>query len=84
MNDLLTEARFWAQVTTDAERTIVCSPANADRVREWLTKAGLDRRHKVLVSPIPHDDEFYLLDHHAFEAAQREVLSPGRPLRWWP
>lgn len=83
MNDPLTEARFWAQVTTDAERTIVCSPANADRVRELLTKAGLDRMHKVLVNRfLPSDGEIYVIDHHSFEAARRELFA--RPFRWRP
>lgn len=83
MNDPLTEARFWAQVTTDAERTIVCSPANGDRIREWIAKAGLDHMLTVLIHQwLPSDDEIYVVDHHAFEAAQREWFA--RPVRWWP
>lgn len=34
--DPLDEVRFWAQVITDAERTVVCSPDLESRVKGWV------------------------------------------------
>lgn len=82
MNDVFTEARFWAQVTTDAERTIICSPTNEVRCREWIDKAGLGHLLTLLVSPFAPDDAVYVLDHHALEAGNREAFA--KPVRWWP
>lgn len=77
-NDPLTEVSFWAQVLTDAERTVVCSPENESRIKTWVATRGLSGSITVLVSPIVRDDQLIVMDPHAFDAmrAQREQRTP--------
>jgi hypothetical protein len=82
MNDALTEVRFWAQVMTDAECTIVCSPVNKDRIQAWVDGRGLGHRLTVLASPIPRDTELYIVDRRAMAAWEHEQAA--RPIKWWP
>lgn len=82
VNDAMTEIRFWAQVMTDAERTIVCSPANKDRIQGWIDARRLGHILTVAVSPIPGGTELYVIDHRAMGAWEHE--QEARPVKWWP
>lgn len=82
MNDPLTEARFWAQVTTDAERTIICSPVTRGRVREWIDKTEFGHLFTLLANPTVGDDVLYIVDHHAIDAAHERALQQAIT-EWW-
>ena len=79
---ILTEARFWVQVATDAERTIICSPENESRIKSWIDGRGLEHILKVMVETYVPDDQMFVIDHNAIEASQRQYLA--RPLDWHP
>lgn len=82
-HEILSEIRFWQQVMTDTERTVVCSPANKDRIQGWIDQQSLDHLLTVQAIPIPRDTEIYVIDHHAVEAWGRQAANG--PLRWrWP
>lgn len=69
----LTEFRFWAQVLTDSERTICCSPDNESRIKCWIDARGLAGQYKVIASPLVPDDRVFVVDEHAVDAATREA-----------
>jgi hypothetical protein len=89
-NDVWTEARFWAQVSADSERTVICSPDLESRVKGWVDARNLAGLIKVQATPICPDNTLWVLDHHAVEASMREALShpiqlrrePPRSLLW--
>ena len=66
---MLTEFRFWQQVTVDAERTILCSPENESRIKTWIGVSGHEHILRVHASPAIPDDRIFVMDHHAAEAA---------------
>lgn len=72
LSEVLTEARFWVQVTTDSERTIICSPENESRIKGWIDARGMGHVLTVLVERYVPDDQIFVLDHNAFEASQRQ------------
>jgi DMSO/TMAO reductase YedYZ molybdopterin-dependent catalytic subunit len=75
--DELTEVRFWAQVLTDAERTIFCSPDNESRIKSWIAARGLAGQLTVEASPVVPDDQLIVLDQHAVEAGHRKATQEG-------
>lgn len=79
MNDVLTEVRFWAQVMTDAQRTVLCSPENESRCKGYVDARGLAGLIKVVASPGVPDNQLFIVDEHAVEADLREAWS--RPIR---
>lgn len=72
-NQPLTEVRFWAQVLTDSERTICCSPDNESRIKCWIDARGMAGLYKVIASPLVPDDRLVVVDEHAVEASTREA-----------
>jgi hypothetical protein len=77
-DEVLTEARFWVQVTTDSERTIICSPENESRIKSWIDARGLGHILKVMVETYVPDDQMFVIDHNAIEASQRQwIWKPG-------
>lgn len=81
-NDALTEVRFWAQVMTDSERTIICSPENESRIKSWIDARGCGGILKVQVERFVPDNQIFVMDHNAIEASQRQFFA--RPVRLWP
>lgn len=82
MSDPLTEVRFWAQVMTDSERTILCSPENESRIKSWIDARGCGGILKVTAEGYVPDDRIFVIDHNAIEASTRQALS--RPFRLSP
>ena len=78
MSEMLTEVRFWAQVTGDARRTIVCSPDLESRVMGWLAARGLRNFHTVLASRLCPDDRVYIVDRQAIEADLNQDIQTYR------
>lgn len=78
---MLDEVRFWAQVTGDAKRTVVCSPDMESRVKGWVDARGLGGVLTVKASPVCPDDRVLLVDEQAIDAAFRESVQHG-PLRF--
>lgn len=72
--------RFWAQVTDDARRTVVCSPDMESRVKGWVETRGLGGVFTVKASPVCPDDRVLLLDEEAIDAAFRESVQHRRHL----
>ncbi|TMR06911.1 hypothetical protein ETD83_02505 [Actinomadura soli] len=69
-----TEIQFWAQVLTDAERTICCSHENESRIKCWIAARGLSGRYKVIATPVVPDSELIVVDERAIDAAMSEAL----------
>lgn len=83
MNELLTEMRFWRTVLANAERTIYCSPEEAERVQDWVEAnplaSGITVRMHICVPP----GALYVVDENGLradlnEAVQRAVMEPVR------
>jgi hypothetical protein len=81
MNDPLTEVRFWAQITGDARRTIICSPDNESRIKTWVDARGMAGILTVHPTPFVDDCTIYVLDEQATEAAHQRDLQ--REFRRW-
>lgn len=79
MNDVLTEMQFWAQVMTDAQRTVLCSPDLESRLKGYVDARGLGRLIKIVASPAVPGNQLIVVDEHAMEAGWREMLA--RPIR---
>lgn len=74
-NDPLTEFRFWAQIATDSERTVLCSPDLESRIKGWVDARGLGGLIKVQATPICPDDTIWVVDHNALAASTNRALS---------
>ena len=83
MGDVLTEARFWAQVIGDSRRTVVCSPENESRCKGWVDARGLAGLIKVVASPLVDDRMLMVIDEQALDA-QLEEWRRGYPLLSMP
>lgn len=83
-NDPLTEARFWAQVTADAQRTVVCSPDLESRVKGWVDARNLGGLIKVVPQRFCPDDQIWVVDEGALEASVAKGLHAGlKDWRCW-
>lgn len=79
-NDPLTEARFWAQVTRDAERRVYCPPVRKAEIEAWVAAAGLD--HLITVKAHPYlGDMVVEVDEQAFQAEQNRIAQTMPLLR---
>lgn len=80
---MLDEVRFWAQVTGDAKRTVVCSPDMESRVKGWVDARGVGAVLTVKASPVCPDGRVLVIDEQAVAAAWREELQ-HQPVRFGP
>ena len=71
--DVLTEVRFWQQVMTDSERTIICEPDLESRIKGWIDARGLGGLITVEASPYCPPGRLIILDPHAIDAALAEA-----------
>lgn len=71
--DVLTEARFWAQVIGDARRTVYCSPENESRCKGYVAARGMAGIVAVVASPAVPDDRLLVVDDSGIEADWREA-----------
>jgi hypothetical protein len=96
-NSVLTEALFWAQVLTDAQRTVICPPEWESRCKGYVDARRLGGLIKVIASPWIPGDRIVVMDEHVIEASWRQALQrtplvpyPGLPSYWdnswlrWP
>jgi hypothetical protein len=68
MGDVLTEVRFWAQVLTDAKRTVLCPPEFESRCKGYVNTRGLGHLITVTASPFVPDGCLYVMDEGAIQA----------------
>lgn len=73
MNDPLTETRFWAQVLTDAHRTVICSPDLESRVKGWVDARMMGGLITVIAQPFCPDNTIYIIDENAMAASLAEA-----------
>jgi len=73
------EIRFWMQVMTDAERTVVCSPELESRCKTWVDARGMGHLITVKVSQTCPDETIFLFDERGIDAEMRKaMLAPIR------
>ena len=75
MGDVLTEVRFWAQVLTDAKRTVLCPPDLESRCKGYVDARGLSHLITVTASQFVPDGRLYVMDEGAIQA---ELNRPRR------
>lgn len=80
--DVLTEIKFWSQVMTDAERTVICPPDLESRCKGYVDARGLGGLITVKASPSCPPNQILVLDERAVEASLREAVA--RPIRLRP
>lgn len=78
--DILTEVRFWAQVMTDAQRTVLCPPEWESRCKGYVDARGLGGLIKVVASPIVPPNQIVVVDENALEASNRQALQAWKPV----
>lgn len=69
-----TARRFWAQVREDDRRTVLCHPADVDRVREILAAHDMADQYPVETTVDVDPGRILLLDHNAAAAYQRQAV----------
>lgn len=67
-NDMLTEVRFWAQVTGDAKRTVVCPPDMESRIKGWIDARGMGGLIAVHALRACPENRIFLIDEGALQA----------------
>lgn len=80
--DMLSEIKFWQQVMTDAQRTVICSPEMESRCKGFVEARGLAGIITVKASPVVPNDRLIVLDEQALQAANHQAMT--RPIRLWP
>lgn len=81
-NDVLTEVQFWAQVMTDAKRTVLCSPDLESRLKGYVDARGMGGLITVVASPGCPDGQLFVVDEQAMRASRNEQLA--KPIRLRP
>lgn len=76
---MLDDARFWSQVMTDQERTVVCPPEYESRLKVMIAARGLSGLLSVLPSPVCPDNTLIVIDRHAMDASMAQLMT--KPLR---
>lgn len=74
------EARFFAQIIGDAQRTILCEPHRVDEIREAVARFGMAGIVTVKSSRVCPVGKLLVLDEQAMEASLRQAAS--RPIRF--
>lgn len=72
---MLDDIRFWFQVMTDSERTIVCSPEHESRLKTVIEAWGLSKLLTVLPRRECPDDQMWVVDEHAADASLAQALT---------
>lgn len=68
-NDMLTEVRFWAQVTGDAKRTVVCPPDLESRIKGWIDARDMSGLIEVRALRACPENRIFLIDEGALQAS---------------
>jgi hypothetical protein len=79
---MLTEVKFWAQVTGDAKRTVVCPPDLESRVKGWVDARSMGHLIRVNANPACPPDRIFIIDEQAIHASLAESLQRFRPSVW--
>lgn len=80
--DIFEEMRFVAQVTADAERTLLCEPSRVEAVQAAVDELGLTATFTVQPSPVCPPGKILVLDPQAMEASWRQTVQQfGRGVR---
>jgi hypothetical protein len=82
MSDMLTEIRFWAQVTGDAKRLVLCNPDLESRIKGWIDARGMSGILSVIADPACPIDRVFIVDQPALDAAYRQVLQRPIKIHW--
>lgn len=82
--EALTEIRFWAQVLTDARRTVICPPEWESRCKGYVDARELGGLIKVVASPFTPPGQIIVMDEQAMEASWRQTLQAWRPEPLYP
>lgn len=82
MSDMLTEIRFWAQVTGDAKRLVLCNPDLESRIKGWIAARNMDGLLTVVADPACPMDRVFVVDQQAIDAAYQQVLQRPISIRW--
>jgi len=78
------EIRFWAQITGDAQRTVICEPHKVDEIRAAVKDHGYDSFITVRASPACPEGKLIVIDEAAMEASQRQLFQrAGKGIRFW-
>lgn len=77
-NDPLTELRFWDQVTTDAQRTVICPPDLESRIKGWVDARMMAGLITVKPSAFCPDNQILVIDEHAQAAAMADAIQNSR------
>lgn len=72
------EARFFAQIIGDAQRTILCEPHRVDEIRGAVDRMGAAGILTVKASQVCPEGKLLVLDEQAMEASLRQAAS--RPI----
>jgi hypothetical protein len=80
MSDMLTEIRFWAQVTGDAKRLVLCNPDLESRIKCWIDARQMSGILQVVADPACPMDRVHIVDQPALDAAYQQVLQ--RPVKY--
>lgn len=78
MTEPLDEVRFWSQVLTDAQRTVVCSPELESRVKGWVDSRMMGGLIKVVPQRFCPDNMIYVIDENSMAASLAEDLDKYR------
>lgn len=80
--DILDEIRFHMQVATDARRTLMCAPDQADAVRAAVDQLGAGHVFTVKASSCCPEGTIVVIDEQALEASwQQTIQRTGHDLR---
>lgn len=81
---VLNEARFWLQVMTDSQRTVLCPPEWESRCKGFVDARGLSGLITVVASPICPAGQIVVVDTNAVEAGWRQTLQTWRAEPLYP
>ncbi|MFH9765159.1 hypothetical protein ACH4N4_30500 [Streptomyces microflavus] len=73
------EARFFAQIIGDAQRTVLCEPHRVTEIQETVSRLGMAGIVTVKASKVCPVGKLLVLDEQALEASLRQAAS--RPIR---
>lgn len=83
--DILDEIRFHAQVSTDAQRTLVCEPERVEALVTAVEQLGLSHRLTVKASSAVPAGRIIVLDEQAMEASMNQTFQrAGKGVRLLP
>ncbi|MET8278260.1 hypothetical protein [Micromonospora sp. NPDC005174] len=75
---ILDDVRFWATVIEEQRRILICPPAMVDAVNRKLVELGMGGFHEIQASPYMPDNQIWMVDPNAMEAATRQAMQRVR------